>query len=106
MTLRQQQSRFLKMTSLLFQYAELIGYELTYGDCYRDQRCRYGHPRSLHKSRRAVDLNVFKDGKYLQGKRAKEAHSKLHDFWDFLGGNPRIQDDLNHYSYSEGGTVR
>ena len=106
MTLREQQSKFAHMMALLILYAEEIGYEVTMGDCYRDARCKYGHPRSLHKKRLAVDLNIFKNGKYLQGYRAREAHSKLHDFWDSIGGNERINDDLNHYSFSIGGTVR
>jgi len=94
------------MVRLLLAYADFLGYEVTFGDCYRDARCKYGHPRSLHKTRRAIDLNLFKDGKYLQGKKARAAHAKLHDFWDLIGGNKRIEDDMNHYSYSEGGGVR
>jgi len=102
MSLRARQSRFVQMVQLLVGYAHLLGYELTYGDCYRDERCKYGHPKSLHRSRLAVDFNVFRDGEYLQGEAAEVAHSDLHDFWDLIGGNERIAADLNHYSYSDG----
>jgi hypothetical protein len=102
MSLRARQSRFVKMVQLLVGYADLCGYELTYGDCYRDERCGYGHPRSLHRQRLAVDFNLFENGVYLSGDDARAAHNKLHDFWDLLGGNERIKSDLNHYSLSDG----
>lgn len=106
MSLRARQSRFVKMVALLIGYADLRGYQLTFGDCYRDGRCKYGHPKSLHRKRLAVDLNVFRDGIYLQGESARKAHEVLHDFWDAIGGNPRITSDLNHYSYSDGSRMR
>ncbi len=106
MSLRSRQSRFVKMVQLLVGYADLCGYELTYGDCYRDERCAYGHPKSLHRQRLAVDFNLFRDGVYLSGDEAREAHGRLHDFWDAIGGNPRINSDLNHYSLSDGTTNR
>jgi hypothetical protein len=27
-----------------------------------------------------------------------EGHIELHDYWDFMGGSPRIGNDANHYS--------
>lgn len=92
------------MVQLLVGYAELCGYELTYGDAYRDERCGYGHPKSLHRQRLAVDFNLFENGVYLSGDDARAAHSKLHDFWDVIGGSGRIRADMNHYSYSDGMT--
>lgn len=102
MSLRSRQSRFVKMVQLLVGYADLRGYELTYGDAYRDDRCDYGHPKSLHRKRLAVDFNLFRDGVYLSGDAAKRGHDLLHDFWDAIGGSARISHDLNHYSYSDG----
>jgi hypothetical protein len=89
------------MVSLLIQYADLIGYELTMGDAYRDPRVPYGHPNSFHKRRLAIDLNLFIDGEYQP---SSEAHRPLGEFWEHIGGtwggrwdNP----DGNHYSYLE-----
>jgi len=70
-TLRQKQSRFVEMVARLIRHAYNEGYELTFGDAYRDPRCPYGSEVSLHKKRLAVDLNLFKDGKYLS---STEAH--------------------------------
>ena len=101
MSLRKKQSKFLKMTTLLKLYADLLGYELTYGDAHRDERCPYGHPQSLHKDRLALDLNLFKDGVYLTD---TENHRPLGEFWEFIGGSWGGRwDDGNHYSLEHNG---
>ena len=100
MTLGQKQRKFTHMVALLILHAEQLGYHVTFGDAYRDPRANYGHPKSLHRQRLAVDLNLFKDGVYLIN---GEGHDKLHDYWDVIGGADRIADDLNHYSYAHGG---
>lgn len=104
MSLRSRQSRFVKMKALLIQYAELHGIELTDGDAYRDDRCMYGHKKSLHRKRLAQDFNAFPQNGQAGpfDKKAHKAHMMLHDFWEFIGGNERILEDLNHYSYSDG----
>lgn len=101
MTLRQRQSKFVKMVALLLHYADQIGYELTFGDAWAkaiDKRHRKG---SFHYKRLAIDLNLFKKGKYF---RPTKAHQPLGVFWESIGGtwggrfkNP----DGNHYSYGE-----
>ena len=100
MTLGQKQRKFTLMVGRLINEAYERGYELTFGDAYRDSRVEYGHPDSLHRKRLAVDLNLFKDGEYLID---GAGHDDLHDFWDLLGGSERIADDLNHYSLAHGG---
>ena len=99
-TLREKQSRFVKMLALLLQYAELKGYEITLGEAYRaDKR---GHmPNSLHYSRLAIDLNLFRDGEYL---RTSKDHQELGEFWEFIGGSwgGRFSDG-NHYSIEHNG---
>ena len=95
MTLQKQQSLFAHKLALLIIEAFGLGYEVTFGDFYRDQRCPYGHEKSLHKKRLAADLNLFKDGRYLTG---EAGHTELHDIWDSMGGAKRIPHDLNHYS--------
>ena len=97
------------MVSLLIQYAYEQGYELTLGDAYRDPRVHgavgekesYSSSRSLHKSRLAIDLNLFKDGKYLT---STEDHKPLGEFWESIGGTwgGRFNDG-NHYSMEHEG---
>ena len=94
------------MVPLLFQYAHFHGYEIRIGDCFRDPRVHgdvgtkmaYGHKDSCHKLKLAIDVNLMKDGVYLEGQAAKDGHNFLHDFWNMLGGASRIPHDLNHYS--------
>ena len=100
MTLREKQSKFAQMVAKLIMTARYRGYEVTLGDAYRDPRCPYGSEVSLHKLRLAIDLNLFKDGKYLAD---GSGHDELHDLWDSWGGAKRIKNDLNHYSLEHEG---
>lgn len=104
MTLREKQSKFCHMVAVLILYAESLGYEVTFGDAYRDPRVTYGHPNSLHKSRLAIDLNLFKDGRYLT---STDDHLPLGEYWERIGGSwgGRFSPtpDGNHYSLSHGG---
>ncbi len=102
MGLVDKQNKFAGMSALLINYMQTLGYQVTYGDAYRDDRVKYGHPRSTHRSRLAVDLNLFKDGKYLS---SDEDHAPFHDFWDSIGGSERIAGDANHYSLEHEGVI-
>ena len=101
MTLREKQSRFVWMVGELLLYARSRKYEITFGDAYRDSRCSYGSNRSLHKMRLAIDLNLFKEGRYLQ---TTEDHRELGEYWESIGGSwgGRFQDG-NHYSLKHEG---
>lgn len=98
MTVRQKQSMFAKKMALLILYAYEQDYELTFGDVWANS----GHKEnSFHYKRLAADLNLFKDGRYLQ---ETIDHLPLGEFWESLGGtwggrfkNP----DGNHYSWGE-----
>ena len=108
-TLGQKQRRFLQMVAQLINFSYSQGYELTLGDGYRDPRLHgaigdrkgYGHPNSAHKTRLAIDLNLFKDGVYLT---TTAAHKPLGEFWESLGGawGGRFNDG-NHYSIEHNG---
>jgi hypothetical protein len=108
MTLGEKQRAFLPKLAQLIQYAYENGYELTLGDAYRDPRLHgaigeklgYGHAKSCHKLRLAIDLNIFKGGNYLTD---GSGHDELHTFWDSLGGAPRLEADMNHYSIGHEG---
>lgn len=109
-TLGQKQRRFTKMVSKLIDFAYANGYELTFGDAYRDPRLHgdmgvkkgYGHSKSNHKIRLAVDFNLFKDGKFLT---SSEDHKPLGEYWESIGGTwgGRFNDG-NHYSLEHNGT--
>ena len=111
MTLRQRQSQFAHMVALLILQAEQLGYTVTFGDAYRDPRVHgamgvkkaYGHRSSFHKTRLAIDLNLFKNGRYLA---TTKAHLPLGEFWESMGGTwggrfTRPRPDGNHYSFGE-----
>ena len=114
MTLGQKQRLFTRLTGLLIEFAYENGYELTYGDAYRDPRAfgqvgekrLYSSSNSVHKSRLAVDFNLFKDGKFLT---SSEDHRTLGEFWktlhpdccwggDFKNSRGQPAPDGNHYS--------
>ena len=109
MTLGEKQRLLTFKISLLIQWAYENGYEMTFGDAYRDPRVHgamgekrsYSGANSLHKQRLAVDLNLFKDGEYLT---RTEDHLPLGEYWESIGGTwgGRFNDG-NHYSMEHGG---
>lgn len=100
------QKLFSKLIPRLLDRLHSLGYEATFGDAYRDPRLHgavgvkagYGHRNSAHKQRLAIDLNLFKDGAFLQ---STSDHKPLGEFWKSLhplcrwGGD---FEDGNHYS--------
>jgi hypothetical protein len=101
----------MRMLPALLNKAHEFGYEVSIGDGYRDPRLfgelgikkGYGHYRSAHKQRLAIDLNLFKDGKFLQ---SSEDHRPLGEFWESMGGSwgGRFPTpDGNHYSLEHNG---
>ena len=91
LSLGQKQRAFSLMVALLISHAYELGYEITFGDAFRDPRVHgpyaekvgYSHPKSVHKLKLAIDLNLFKNGRYL---RSTKAHKPLGVFWESLGG--------------------
>lgn len=104
MTLGQKQRKFTSMIAQLIQYADSIGYGLTFGDAYRDPRLHgdfgtkraYGEAFSCHKVRLAVDFNLFIDEIY---QTTTEAYTPLGEYWESIGGSwgGRFNDG-NHFS--------
>lgn len=89
------------MVAQLINHATLLGYEVTGGEWYRMPDSKHGHPKSLHKSRLAIDLNLFRNGRYL---RTTKAHEPLGLYWESIGGawGGRFKDG-NHYSLEHKG---
>lgn len=100
MTLGQKQKLFAHMVALLILHAEQLGYQVTFGDTFRGPRTP-GKKNSLHRLRLAVDLNLFRDGRYL---KSTKAHEPLGLYWESIGGTWGGRfDDGNHYSLKHRG---
>lgn len=107
MKLGDAQKAFTLLVGDLIRHAYESGYELTFGDAYRDPRLHgsfgasggYGRSRSCHKLRLAIDFNLFKDGKYLT---TTEDHRPLGEWWEKQHPLARWGgrfNDANHYSF-------
>jgi len=101
MGLVDKQAAFAQAVAKLLQKADELGYQVTFGDAYRDARVTYGSPNSLHRLRLAVDLNVFAKGTYLQD---GSQYADLGEYWESIGGawGGRFKDG-NHFSFAHGG---
>lgn len=101
------QCEFTHLVPKLLEKAWELGYEVTLGDAYRDPRAHgdfgvkvgYGAAKSVHKKRLAIDLNLFKNGQFLQG---TEDHRELGEWWEkqheLARWGGRFADG-NHYSF-------
>ena len=99
MKLGDAQKAFTLCVADLIRHAYELGYTMTFGDAYRDPRVTYGHPKSVHRLRLAVDLNLFKDGVYLT---STEDHKVLGEWWEkqhILARWGGRFEDGNHYSF-------
>lgn len=105
MTLGQKQRLFARLVAHLINHAYALGYEISLGHAYRslDECKRLGFANSNHGKKLAIDLNLFKDGRYL---RSTDSHRQLGDFWESL--HPLCRwggrfNDGNHYSLEHNG---
>lgn len=111
MTLGDKQKLFARLVPRLLDKLHELGLEATLGDAYRDPRVHgpvgtklgYGHPKSAHKQRLAIDINIFKDGVY----QTTEAwYKELGEWWekqhDLARWGGRFQDP-NHFSLEHEG---
>lgn len=110
MTLREKQSLFVQLVAGLLAQAPRLGFELTFGEAYRspEEAARLaklgtGLKNSLHIQKLAIDLNLFKAGKYLS---STEAHRPLGEWWErqhpLCRWGGRFGDG-NHYSLEHEG---
>lgn len=110
LTVGEKQELFMRLLPRLIDYAHAQGYELRGGTLERDPRVASllaaegkGIVNSLHTQRLAIDLHLFRQGKYLT---RTEDHKVLGEFWESLhplcawGGR---FNDGNHYSIRHGG---
>mgnify|MGYP003147252320 CR=1 FL=1 len=110
MSLRKKQSKFVWMVMGLLAWGKENGYEFTFAEAYRtpaqaklNSKAGVGIVNSLHCSRLAIDLNVFKDGVWL---KQTEDLTPLGEYWETLGGawGGRFKRrDGNHFSLAHNG---
>lgn len=111
MNLGEKQELFMRLLPRLIDKAHEFGFDIRGGDLFRDPRvhgdfgyrCGYGHPRSCHKIKLAIDLNLTKKGALLSN---TNDHKELGEWWEKQhelcrwGGR---FDDGNHYSLEHDG---
>jgi hypothetical protein len=111
MSLQKLQATFTSLIPSLINKAIELGYEVTLGDAFRDPRVHgqigvkmgYGHAKSAHKKRLAIDLNLFKDGVFMS---STDAHAELGAWWEQQHPLARWGgrfNDGNHYSFEHEG---
>ena len=113
MSFGEQQRLFTRLVGELILWAYANGWELTFGEAYRtpeqaalNAKSGKGIVNTLHTSRLAIDLNLFKDGKYLA---RSEDYRPLGEHWKSLhplaawGGDFKPVADGNHFSLTFGG---
>ena len=100
MKLSRKQRDFMAALTKLLTWAHKQGYEFSGGDLF----AKTGHiDGSYHYRKLAIDLNLFKDGVYLQ---QTSDHKIFGEFWESLhplcswGGR---FNDGNHYSIEHNG---
>lgn len=111
MNLGQKQELFMRLLPRLIDKAHQLGFQVRGGDLFRDPRAHghmgekksYSRANSCHKLKLAIDLNLFRNGRYLQ---ATEDHRQLGEWWeqqhDLCRWGGRFQDG-NHYSITHNG---
>ena len=115
LSLREKQSAFAIAVAKLILQAEKLGYGVTLGEAWRSgpeaarlAKASKGILNSLHCQRLAIDLNLFKDGTFLQ---KTEDYLPLGEWWeaqnlitsdiDYCWGG-RFNDG-DHFSFRHGG---
>lgn len=108
--LRKAQWKFSRMLALLLAQAHSMGLEVVMGECYRppemaalNAKRGVGIKESLHCICLAADINVFRNGVWLN---TTEALTPLGEWWENQGGSwggRFTRKDPCHFSLAFGG---
>ena len=112
MTLREQQSLFVRLIGEFIGWIYSQGYELTFSEAWRSEeeaelqaKNGAGIIHSLHTERLAIDLNLFKNGELLTSKDdyvpLGEKWKSMHELARWGGDFRRV--DADHFSLTYGG---
>lgn len=115
-TLGDKQRQFTQLVAKLVLRAQELGYEVTLGEAWRSTECASyktkiyeeqgkGIARSLHTQRLAIDLNLFRSGKFLT---ATADYATLGQWWEgrcnlCRWGGRFKREDGNHFSVEHEG---
>lgn len=111
MTLRSARCKFTSLIALLIQHAVVLGYECALDEATErvtNKDPTSDHmPGSLHHLGLALDLNLYKDGRYITN---DEGHRELGAYWkglhpDCKWGGDFARTDYNHYSFAPNNIV-
>ena len=112
MTLGERQRKFTQLVGQLIGWCYSNGFELTLGEAFRtpeqaalNAQKGSGIANSLHTSRLAIDLNLFKDDVFLT---TTDAYKPLGEYWESLDsdcswGGRFAKPDADHFSLSYNG---
>lgn len=117
MRLSEKQAIFTRLVARLILRAEVLGYDLTFGEAYRPPELSRlyaeqgrGIEYSLHSERLGIDFNLFRDGAYL---KHSEDWKELGEWWEqqSIRHNGEVLvccwggrfGDGNHFSIKHGG---
>ena len=111
MRLGEKQELFARLLPGLLDEAHRLGFAIRMGDLFRSPEVfgavgepgPYGHPRSAHKLKLAIDLNLFYNGQFI---RSTRGHIELGEWWErqhpLCRWGGRFNDG-NHYSLEHNG---
>lgn len=108
MTPGEHQEAFSKNVSLLFHFLHVNGFDIRIGEAQRTkaqqeiyvQEGKSMTKNSMHLKKCAIDLHIFKNGKWIQDKKKLQ---EIGDFWESLdtlnrwGGNWKRFRDVPHF---------
>jgi len=97
-SLGKERRSFSRRIALLYHYLEFLGIDYAKDQGKRCKECPVGHTRSTHKVGLAEDILFYGPNGEYPHPDAHNLYVKAHDFWDVIGGAPRIENDLNHFS--------
>ena len=112
MKLGKKQELFARLMWRLLQHIEEAGYQVRLGETWRSKAAAEDNARrgvgivnSVHRLKLAVDINLFKDGKYLT---STEDHQAFGAWWEDQGefcrwGGRFRNRDPGHYSFEHNG---
>lgn len=115
MQLGKKQELFMRLFPRLIDKAHELGFEVRGGDLFRaplvfgeyDEYKGYGARKSCHKLKLAIDLNLFKNGRFIT---TTKGHKELGEWWEAQhelcrwGGRFK-RGDGNHYSLTHWGSA-
>lgn len=103
MKLGKHQEAFSQDLAKLILFAYQQGYRIRLGDVWSKAKYRAHKHNSQHYKKLASDLNLFRDGRFLQ---SSKDHHELGDYWESLSAENRWggrYQDGNHYERMDTG---